>query len=128
MLDNKDSIFILEDCEQILMDRRENTFGGAITNILNMSDGLLSDIFNVKFICTFNADINCIDSALLRKGRCYANYEFKELSKEKTKVLLEKQGIYLDSYKPMTLAEIFNFEDKDNSNNTVAKKIGFGNA
>lgn len=128
MLDNKDSIFILEDCEQILMDRRENTFGGAITNILNMSDGLLSDIFNVKFICTFNADINSIDSALLRKGRCYANYEFKELSEEKTKVLLNKRGIELESYKPMTLAEIFNYENKDHTKNTGVKKIGFGNA
>lgn len=126
MIDNKDSVFILEDCEQILMDRRENTFGGAIANILNMSDGLMSDIFNVKFICTFNADINCIDSALLRKGRCYANYEFKELSDEKTKVLLNRQGIKLDKYEPLTLAEIFNYENKDHTKNNISnKKMGF---
>ena len=61
MMENKDSIFILEDCEQILMTREENRFGGAISNILNMSDGLMSDIFNIKFICTFNTDIKNID-------------------------------------------------------------------
>ncbi len=123
MLENKNSIFILEDCEQILMDRGDN-ISGAIANILNMSDGLMSDIFNVKFICTFNADIDQIDKAILRKGRCFANYEFKKLCAEKTKVLLNKQGITLDKYEPMTLAEIYNYQDNDCSNKKHSK-IGF---
>ena len=126
MLEHKDSIFILEDCEQILMDRSENTFGGAIANILNMSDGLLSDIFNIKFICTFNADINKIDQALLRKGRCYANYEFKPLSKEKVTALNEKYKLNLPEIKEMTLAEIYNFGILDNyQSQETHKKIGF---
>lgn len=126
LLEEKDSIFILEDCEQILMDRSENTFGGAISNILNMSDGLMSDIFNIKFICTFNADINKIDSALLRKGRCFANYEFKELSADKVKHLSEKHNLGINVMKPMTLAEIYNYESTDyDSSNKPKKKIGF---
>lgn len=126
MLDNKDSIFVLEDCEQVLMKRgtNYNSFGGAITNILNMSDGLMSDIFNVKFICTFNADIEAIDDALLRKGRCFVNYEFKELCADKTKVLLNERGITLDKYVPMTLADIYNYESTSCEAQTV-KKIGF---
>lgn len=123
MLSNRNSIFILEDCEQILIDRTDGNFSGAIANILNMADGLMSDIFNIKFICTFNADINKIDSALLRKGRCFVNYEFKELSVDKTKSLLNKQGIKLSEYKPMTLAEIYNYEDTDCSQKQI--KIGF---
>jgi lambda repressor-like predicted transcriptional regulator len=126
LLEEKDSIFILEDCEQILMDRSENTFGGAISNILNMSDGLMSDIFNIKFICTFNADITKIDSALLRKGRCYANYEFKPLSVDKVKVLSEKHNLGINVTKPMTLAEIYNYESTDyDSSAKPKKKIGF---
>ena len=58
-----------------------------------MSDGLMSDIFNIKFICTFNADISKIDSALLRKGRCYANYTFKALDKDKVKHLSDKYNL-----------------------------------
>ena len=108
MLDNSNSVFILEDCEQVLMDRGINMFNGAISNILNMSDGLLSDIMNVKFICTFNADIKAIDSALLRKGRCYARYEFKELSEDKVKNLSEKYNLSISDIRPMTLAEIYN--------------------
>lgn len=126
LLSNKDSIFILEDCEQILMDRSKNTFGGAIANILNMSDGLMSDIFNIKFICTFNADITKIDSALLRKGRCYANYEFKPLSVDKVAVLSEKHNLGINVTKPMTLAEIYNYESTDYDNAAKPKKkIGF---
>lgn len=126
LLSNKDSIFILEDCEQILMSRTENTFGGAITNILNMSDGLMSDIFNIKFICTFNADISKIDSALLRKGRCYANYEFKPLDKDKVKHLSDKYNLGIKEYKDMTLAEIYNYESTDyDTSDKPKKKIGF---
>ena len=123
MLDHRNSVFILEDCEQILMSR-EQTVSSAIANILNMSDGLMSDIFNVKFICTFNADINKIDDAILRKGRCFANYEFKPLCKEKTKALLEKQNIHIDDPRPMTLAEIFNYQGEDYTQQST-KKIGF---
>lgn len=124
MLDNKNSIFILEDCEQVLMTREGVNFGGDIATILNMGDGLMSDIFNIKFICTFNADIEKIDPAILRKGRCFVNYEFKKLDAEKTKVLLAKQDISIDNPEPMTLAEIFNYNDMDCTEKN-ANKIGF---
>ena len=123
MMENKDSVFILEDCEQILMNREENRFGGAISNILNMSDGLMSDIFNIKFICTFNTDIKNIDEALLRPGRCFVNYEFKALSKDKSAKLLESLGHKVDIQKDMTLAEIYNYDP--NTVITTKKKVGF---
>lgn len=111
--DHKDSIFILEDCEQILLDRGANPFNSGISTILNMSDGLLSDIFNIKFICTFNMDESLIDSALLRKGRCYVNYDFKPLVADKVKVLAEEHDIELKEVKAMTLAELFNADVDD---------------
>ena len=123
MMENKDSIFILEDCEQILMNREENRFGGAISNILNMSDGLMSDIFNIKFICTFNTDIENIDEALLRPGRCFVNYEFKQLNKDKAQKLLESLGKSIDKPKDMPLAEIYNYSPAEVKE--VRKKIGF---
>jgi len=121
--DHKDSVFILEDCEQILVDRGENAFNSGISTILNMSDGLLSDIFNIKFICTFNMDEARIDQALLRKGRCYANYEFKPLAAEKVKELAKEHNIELKTVKPMTLAELFNTDSEDFT--TETRKLGF---
>ena len=123
MMENKDSIFILEDCEQVLMSREENRFGGAISNILNMSDGLMSDIFNIKFICTFNTNIENIDEALLRPGRCFVNYEFKPLNAEKASKLLENLGHKIDKPREMTLAEIYNYKESETIQKS--KKIGF---
>lgn len=125
MIDNSDSVFILEDCEQLLTDRSVNIFNGAIANILNMSDGLLSDIMNLKFICTFNADIRTIDQALLRKGRCYAKYEFKELCEEKVKSLNDKYDLGIETIKPMTLAEIYNVNRTEYTEKKIKRKIGF---
>jgi len=125
MIDNANSVFILEDCEQVLTDRSVNMFNGAISNILNMSDGLLSDIMNIKFICTFNANVKDIDQALLRKGRCYAKYEFKELTKDKVETLNEKYNLGLTEIKPMTLAEIYNADKTEYGEKKRTNKIGF---
>lgn len=126
MLDHKDSIFILEDCEQLIMDRSENVFNSAISNILNMADGLMSDIFNVKFICTFNADINKIDPALLRKGRCYARYEFGKLTPDKVESFCKIHNIELPEYKEMTLGELYNQDVSDDYKiDKQKRKVGF---
>lgn len=125
LLNNKDAVFIMEDCEQVIMDRGTNTFGSAVAALLNMSDGLMSDIFNGKFICTFNADIKDIDKAVLRKGRCFANYEFKALSADKADKLLVQRGLE-PTNKKLTLAEIYNYEEVNIPDIEVKpKKIGF---
>lgn len=123
--DNTDSVFILEDCEQLLEDRGENPFNNAITTILNMADGLLSDICNIKFICTFNAPISKIDPALLRKGRCVARYEFGKLSEDKVKLLNEKYNLGHEKIEAMTLADLYNADKTDYSDEEEDLKIGF---
>lgn len=135
LLQNKDSVFILEDCERILQNRTSTGYSSGIENILNMADGLMSDVFNIKFICTFNADMNTIDPALVRPGRCHVNYEFKPLCKEKSRNLLKKlysvEDAKLGEINEMTLAEIYNYEDLDINKKmdiksvSPKKKIGF---
>ena len=123
--DHTDSVFILEDCEQLLEDREENQFNNAIATILNMADGLLSDIVNIKFICTFNAPITKIDPALLRKGRCIAKYEFGKLHADKVQILNEKYNLGHKEIKDMTLAEVYNPDKPDYTEETKQVKIGF---
>lgn len=122
--DHTDSVFILEDCEQLLEDRSENMFNNAIATILNMADGLLSDIVNIKFICTFNAPIGKIDPALLRKGRCVAKYKFGKLCKEKVAVLNDKYQLGHEKIEDMTLAELYNPDSVDYTEKQT-RKIGF---
>ena len=123
--DHTDSVFILEDCEKLLETREENPFNNAISTILNMADGLLSDIVNIKFICTFNAPITEIDPALLRKGRCVAKYQFGKLNADKVKVLNEKYNLGHTKIEDMTLADIYNPDKPDYSEETKQTKIGF---
>lgn len=110
------NILILEDCENVIRDRANSDYqGSVVSTLLNLTDGLISDDCDIKFICTFNADINDIDSALLRKGRLVSMYEFEELSLEKTKKLLKH--IYPDKDKKdwanltkgLSLADIYGF-------------------
>lgn len=124
LFENRDSIVVMEDCEEALKDRSQQNALSTVATLLNMSDGILGDVYNMKFICTFNADMDEVDKALMRKGRCIAKYTFKKLNKEKAKKLLNERGITLDKYEDMTLADIF-YNEEDNGCIVENKKIGF---
>ena len=119
------SIFIVEDCEELLSSRNgSNRMNAGLVNILNISDGLLSDELCIKFICTFNAPLKDIDEALLRKGRLAARYEFKDLATDKVNQLIKEEGLDIPQQThPMTLAEIYNYEGMDFS--LGRKRVGF---
>lgn len=124
MAQHPHSVLILEDCESLLV-HRESGLGNAsaLANLLNLSDGLLADALSINAICTFNAGIRKIDDALLRKGRLLARYEFKELEIEKAQLIADSIGKQIKIDKPMTVAEIYNIEEKSFDN--VTKSIGF---
>lgn len=107
LTEHTNSVLILEDCEQILLDREAGNRSTAIANILNLGDGLLGDALGIKVICTFNTSLSKIDKALTRKGRMIARYEFGELQSEKAEKLASKNALNLDHSKPLTLANIF---------------------
>jgi ATPase family associated with various cellular activities (AAA) len=123
LIDNPNSVLIIEDAENIIMDRKFSS-NSSVSNLLNLSDGLLSDCLNVQIICTFNSALSTVDSALLRKGRLIAKYEFDKLRVDKAQRLANhlKQDIVID--KPMTLAEITNPNDKEYKTERV-QVIGF---
>lgn len=103
----QDSVLIIEDAENIIQSRHAQS-SSAISNLLNLTDGLLSDCFSIQIICTFNGDIAHIDKALLRKGRLIAKYEFKELSAHKAQALSKSLGFADAPVAPATLADIYN--------------------
>lgn len=120
----KNTTLILEDCEDAIKSRNEAGSNSPVNVLLNLADGLLKSL-KMKFICTFNADVNEIDDALLRKGRLVSKYELKKLSKEKTEALLsEIYGREMKVDGPMSLADIYNFEE-DSYEEVEKRKIGF---
>ncbi|UCS92494.1 AAA family ATPase [Echinicola marina] len=124
LTENPDSVFVIEDAENIVIDREEEGYS-PVSSLLNISDGLLSDLLNIQIICTFNTDLSKVDKALMRKGRLIAKYEFKELEVEKAKRLSGKLGFQTEINSPMTLASIYNQEEKDFRQEQNNKSIGF---
>jgi hypothetical protein len=123
LIDNPNTVLIIEDAENIIMDRKQNS-GSAVSNLLNISDGLLADFLNVQIICTFNNSLTLIDQALMRKGRLIAKYEFGKLSVEKSRRISRHFGFDTVINKPMTIAEIANQHEKEQAATTI-ETIGF---
>ncbi|MBC7935256.1 MAG: AAA family ATPase [Rhizobacter sp.] len=123
LLDNPNCILIIEDAENIIMDRKFNN-NSAVANLLNIGDGLLSDCLNVQIICTFNSSLTSIDSALQRKGRLIAEYEFGKLGVTKAQALSDHLQLNVAVKQPMTLAELTN-ADTMNFNKPILQPIGF---
>jgi hypothetical protein len=125
LMDNSDSVLIIEDAEPALQKRDGSTRTGAISNILNLTDGLLSDCLNISIVATFNTNTKNLDEALLREGRLINSYMFENLSIEKSCNLLKTLGNNVNVTKPMKLSEIY-FYGKDNKNKLFKHKtIGF---
>jgi len=123
LIDNPDTVVIIEDAENIIMDRR-NSRDSSVSNLLNISDGLLADFLNVQLICTFNSELTLVDNALLRKGRLIAKYEFGKLGIEKAQRLSNHLGYHKKITRPMTVAEISNQGEMEFDNKQV-EVIGF---
>jgi hypothetical protein len=118
LINNPNTVVVIEDAENILMDRKYNS-SSSVSNLLNISDGLLADFLNVQLICTFNNSLTLIDSALMRKGRLIAKYEFGKLSVAKAQRLSGHLGLDTIIKQPMTIAEIANPHEKEQPVNRV---------
>tara|TARA_R110001583_G_scaffold11629_1_gene52362 strand:- start:1930 stop:3036 length:1107 start_codon:yes stop_codon:yes gene_type:complete len=125
LMNHPNSILVIEDAEKVVSNRSTNHNNTGVSNILNLTDGLLSDCLNVKIIATFNMDTKDIDQALMRKGRLISEYKFKELPIDNATKIFKKLNINYKATAPMSLADIYHhgvdsYEIKNNP-------IGFKN-
>ena len=108
-------VLLIEDAEPLLAKRQEGVRIQGVTNLLNMSDGLLNDMLNLQIICTFNVNLKKLDSALLRPGRLIARKEFRKLSELDANVLAQRLGIKHHFKKSATLGEIYAMRKNKNT-------------
>ena len=128
MLDHKNSILLIEDAEKVIRSREgEGGNPEGVSNILNLTDGVLGDCLNLFIIATFNTPREKIDKALIRKGRLVAEHHFEELTAEQANIILKKMGSKRIAEKNMTLAEIYNEEGgmEEKEKESEKKRIGF---
>ena len=118
----KEAIIILEDAEFALQSRSDEFGQQAVSNLLNITNGLLNDATKMQVIATFNMDKKNIDKALLRPGRLLGDCKFDKLSVEEGKLLAEHLNKDMEITVPMSVAEIYNGKPINRKGNK--KRIG----
>lgn len=129
---NKESsiIIIAEDADQVLCSRGGDNIAG-ISTLLNLGDGLLGDLTDVRVIATTNIDIDSIDKAIMRPGRLCKRVDIGPLNAEHAnriyKRLTEKEGPFKDKKERYTLATIYSAAQNEGGYEPPkkAKKMGF---
>jgi len=125
LMDHKNSILIIEDAERVISDREGNGSPAGVSNILNLTDGILGDCLNIQVIATFNMKREKIDQALLRKGRLIAEHKFEKLSVDETNKLLKHLEKNQEVEEGMVLADIYNIDTEVYKTSNKGNKIGF---
>lgn len=121
------SLFIIEDAADLILTESRQAHYDKIGKLLNITDGLLGQGREDLILVTFNEDINDIDPAFLRPGRCAADLEISKFDTEQANAWLKSKGSTSTVTNPSTLAELYNVLLRgDTSKSVPASKSQFG--
>lgn len=128
LLHKKHSVLVIEDAEKALLARDPSDSSSVVSAILNITDGIMANVFNIAIIATYNSPRQSIDKALLRKGRLKVEYQFGKLSVKKSQKIMDDLGVKREIKEPMILTDIYN-NDEDSivisSELLEEKRMGF---
>jgi hypothetical protein len=117
-------VVILEDAESLLMERGSDN-REHLSNLLNISDGLLGEFLRVHLLCTLNCEIARLDPAVTRSGRLLAYRDFRRLSAEEARRLALAKALQIRPQETYTLADIYN-QKQVVFDKAQGKRPGFG--
>ena len=113
LLKKRHSILVIEDAEKALLAREPGDSSSLVSAILNITDGIMGNVFSISVIATYNSPRAGIDKALLRKGRLKGEHKFDKLPVEQVQQIIDDNKINFTAKGPMSLAEIFNTQEPD---------------
>ena len=128
----KPIIMIIEDGDVCLVPRKNDNIS-TITSLLNLSDGIMGSIIDIKMIISTNAEITEMDQAILRPGRLCRNIHVGPLPYQQANQvyqrLMKDDAVSLKDKRYYTLAEIYdmvnNWDALPPSSNNHKRVIGF---
>ena len=106
---------ILEDADASLIARSKGSDPAKISDLLNVGDGLMGELLDIRIIATTNAKHIDIDPAIVRPGRMCSALNFKLLEREHA-ASVYKNIIGSESKeitKSMSLAEVYRLMRQD---------------
>lgn len=113
----KPIIMVIEDGDTCLVPRKNDNIS-SVTSMLNLSDGILGSIIDIKMIISTNADIKDVDRAIMRPGRLCKHIEVGPLEYDQSNRVYQRlmgdKKAQLEYRKYHTLAEIYDkFNNRD---------------
>jgi hypothetical protein len=121
-------VFLIEEADQVLSTRANDNFS-QISNMLNLGDGILGSLLNVKIIATTNAETEELDAAITRPGRLSVFSNVVPFTYEEALEVfdgLNKTENTLPVKPSYTLAEIYAIVNGTGTGiSTKRKKMGF---
>lgn len=100
-------LFIIEDGLSFLLRQSRERETGAMSRLLNLTDGILGQGLRLLFLVTSNEDEEDIDPAFLRKGRCLQRLEFKPLTYDQAVKWVEDSGKEYRSEEPLKKGDTY---------------------
>lgn len=109
LMHERGSILVIEDGESSIAKRDiDFTHRTKFTsNLLNITDGLMSDVLQTQVIITLNCSDEHIDPAFLRHGRLKKRYCFESLSPEEANDWCIKNRLGEEIYDNIKLSDLY---------------------
>jgi len=96
-------LVIVEDCDEFIRADAKNATGQALSKLLNVTDGMVGQGYNVLFCITTNEDVRRLHPAVVRPGRCLANIAVGRFTQAEASAWLDRPAPAHGA----TLAELF---------------------
>jgi ATP-dependent 26S proteasome regulatory subunit len=118
---------IIEDADNMLVNRKRGDLV-ALSDLLNIGDGLIGSMLNLRVIATTNSKIADLDEAIKRPGRLCTHMHFDALPSEQADLIYKRlTGNVLEGDKARTLAEIYRLAREDGWTEEKEKNSSGGN-
>lgn len=122
----KPTVFVIEDADAVLAPRQAENMSD-IHSLLNLCDGIIGSLLDIRVIATTNAEKPQLDEALQRPGRLTVCSEIGKLSYEEASVVYKRlNGAGELEVKPYTLAEVYSAASGSVVKGKTKRKLGFG--
>lgn len=126
------TVLIVEDADLCLAPRDGGNIA-SISSLLNISDGILGNLLDIRILATTNAGIEQLDPAVMRDGRLCRRAHVGALPREHAKEVMKRLEANPDllTDKEYTLAQVYRLAREDKLDGETKKPkakgvMGFG--
>ena len=108
--DDRWRLIVLEDAGELLTADARALAGQGLSQLLNLTDGLLGAGMRASVIVTTNEPVGRLHPAVARPGRAWAKVEFTALSEEEANAWLPARGCDGRVDRATTIAALYAIE------------------